>query len=81
MRAWVRALGRRDAWGRALRIGLPVGMLQAASHQGEAWARLAVDGPVVLKSLMSPLLSFALVWAGAAGVIVAGEKEARADGS
>jgi hypothetical protein len=73
--AWVRALACRDAWRRALLVGVPVGLLQAAIHQGNAWARGAVDAPVVLKTLMSPLLSFALVWAGAA--LARGKKEAR----
>jgi len=50
---------------RALLVGTPVGLVQAAIHQGGAWIHGAVDGTVLMKSLMSPLLSFALVWAGA----------------
>lgn len=51
---------------RALLFGTPVGIVQAAIHQGSAWIHGPVDGSVVLKSLMSPLLSFTLVWVGGA---------------
>lgn len=78
--AWLRALGDAATWGRALRVGAPVGLLQAAIHQGDAWLRWAVDGKVLLKTLVSPLLGFALVWAGAAGALVTKAMEARAHG-
>ncbi len=68
--AWLRALSDPATWGRALRVGAPVGLLQAAIHQGDAWVRGALDGKVVLRTLVSPLLGFALVWAGAAGALV-----------
>jgi hypothetical protein len=67
---WIRALNDPATWGRALRVGAPVGLLQAAIHQGDAWMRLAVDARVVLKTVVSPLVGFALVWAGAAGALV-----------
>ncbi|HEX7898104.1 MAG TPA: hypothetical protein VF950_10115 [Planctomycetota bacterium] len=77
---WVRALGDPATWGRALRVGAPVGLLQAAIHQGDAWLRLAVDAKVVLKTVVSPLVGFALVWAGAAGALVTKAMETRAHG-
>ena len=75
---WVRAL--RETWGRALRVGAPVGLLQAAIHQGDAWLRLAIDAKVVIKTVVSPMVGFALVWAGAAGALVTKAMEARAHG-
>ena len=77
---WVRALRDPSAWVRALRVGAPVGLLQAAIHQGDAWLRLAVDATVLLKTLVSPVLGFALVWAGAAGALVSRTGEGRANG-
>ena len=67
---WGRALRDPATWGRALRVGAPVGLLQAAIHQGDAWLRLAVDAAVVTKTVVSPLVGFALVWVGAAGALV-----------
>jgi hypothetical protein len=77
---WVRALADPAAWSRALLVGAPVGLLQAAIHQGDAWMRLAVDAKIILKSAVSPLLSFALVRAGAAGAGVTKAMETRAHG-
>ena len=75
--AWLRALSDPASWGRALRVGAPVGLLQAAIHQGDAWWRGAVDGKVLVKTLVSPLVGFALVWAGAAGALAAKAMETR----
>lgn len=75
--AWIRALRDPATWGRALRVGAPVGLLQAAIHQGDAWLRWAVDGKILLKTAVSPLLGFALVWAGAAGALAAKAMETR----
>lgn len=75
---WIRAMADPATWGRALRVGVPVGLLQAAIHQGDAWLRLAVDARIVLKTAVSPLVGFALVWAGAAGALVTKAMEGRA---
>ena len=77
---WVRALKDPATWARALRVGAPVGLLQAAIHQGDAWLRLAVDAKVVLKTVVSPMVGFALVWAGAAGALVTKAMETRTHG-
>ena len=76
---WSHALRDPSTWGRALRVGAPVGVLQAAIHQGDAWLRLAVDAAVLTKSVMSPLVSFALVWVGAAGAMVGKATETTTD--
>ena len=77
---WARALADPATWGRALRVGAPVGLLQAAIHQGDAWLRLAVDAKVVIKTVGSPMVGFALVWAGAAGALVTKAMETRTHG-
>ena len=77
---WVRALADPATWGRALRVGAPVGLLQAAIHQGDAWLRFAIDAKVVLKTVVSPMVGFALVWAGAAGALVTKAMETRTHG-
>ena len=76
---WIRSLRDPATWGRAFRVGAPVGLLQAAIHQGDAWVRLAVDAAVVVKTIVSPLVGFALVWAGAAGALVSKGWEGRAN--
>lgn len=52
-------------WRRACRLGLTVGLVQVALNQGDHWLRHEVDAVVVLKSLLSPLLSFSIAFASA----------------
>ncbi len=54
-------------WGRTLRIGLPVGLLQVCINQGDAWLAGAVTGAVIFKSLLSPAVSCAIAFVSAAG--------------
>lgn len=72
---WIRSLADPRAWGRGLRIGIPVGLLQAAVHQGEAWLRFAVDAQVLVKTAFSPAIAFLLVWVGAAGALATKAQE------
>jgi hypothetical protein len=67
---WLRALGDGSVWRRALRIGLTVGLLQAAVNQGDFWARGEVTPSVVLKTIVSPLIGFTLVLVAAAATVV-----------
>ena len=53
-------------WSRTLRIGLPVGLLQVAINQGDAWLAGAVTSGVVAKSLLSPAVSCAIAFFAAA---------------
>lgn len=64
--AWRRNAARPEVWKRALVIGLFAGGLQAAVHQGDAWMRLAVSGPVVFKTLLSPVIAVGIALAAAA---------------
>lgn len=63
---WAQALRQRSVWQRAVRLGLSVGFLQAVVNQGDHWMSGAVDGTVVTKSIVSPLIGFTLVLVSAA---------------
>lgn len=63
---WAQAIRQRSVWLRAVRLGLSVGFLQAVVNQGDHWVSGAVDGTVLLKSIVSPLIGFALVLVSAA---------------
>ncbi len=67
---WSRALARRSVWSRALRMGLTVGLLQAAINQGDVWAHGSVTAGVVVKTILSPLVGFTLVLLAAASASV-----------
>jgi hypothetical protein len=63
---WAQAFRQSSVWLRALRLGLSVGFLQAVVNQGDHWMSGAVDGTVLLKSIVSPLIGFTLVLVSAA---------------
>lgn len=63
---WAQAFRQRSVWLRAVRLGLSVGFLQAVVNQGDHWVSDSVDGTVLLKSIVSPLIGFALVLVSAA---------------
>lgn len=67
---WAAAFRDRAVWLRALKLGFSVGCLQAAVNQGDLWLRHAVDGTVVAKTIISPLIGFTLVLISAAGTWV-----------
>ncbi len=54
---------RWGIWGRAATLGLSVGLLQVAINQGDAWLGHQVTRGVIIKSILSPLvtLSVALI--------------------
>ena len=66
------ALRDRLVWRRTLMLGLPVGLVQAALNQGDHWWQHHVDGAVILKTILSPLLSCAIAFVSA--VAAAGPK-------
>jgi len=63
---WGQAFRQRSVWLRAVRLGLSVGFLQAVVNQGDHWVAGAVDGTVLLKTIVSPLIGFTLVLLSAA---------------
>jgi len=67
---WLGALRQGSLWRRALRMGLTVGLLQAAIHQGDVWWRGEVRAATVAKTLLSPIVACTLVWISAAATWV-----------
>jgi hypothetical protein len=52
-------------WARAARLGLVVGLIQVSLNQGDHWLRGEITTAVVVKSILSPLLSFGIAFASA----------------
>jgi hypothetical protein len=52
-------------WARAAKLGLVVGLIQVSLNQGDYWLRGQVTTLIVIKSLLSPLLSFGIAFASA----------------
>jgi hypothetical protein len=57
---WAQAMRQRIVWSRAVIVGLPVGCLQALLNQGDIWWRHQVDSVVLLKTIVSPLVTFSV---------------------
>jgi hypothetical protein len=53
-------------WRYTLLLGLPVGLLQAALNQGDHWWRHEVNGAIIAKSILSPVLSCSIAFTSAA---------------
>ncbi len=64
------ALRQPAVWRRAARLGLVVGLLQAGLNQGDHWLHHEITTGVVLKTVLSPLLSFAIALLSAAATSV-----------
>ena len=47
---------------RAAKLGLVVGVLQTLLNQGDRWVHHEVDAAVVTKTILCPLLSFAVAF-------------------
>ncbi|MFM2294018.1 MAG: hypothetical protein RLZZ350_431 [Verrucomicrobiota bacterium] len=58
---WLLALRQRSVWLRAVKFGLTAGLLQAAVNQGDHWLHRDFPVVVVVKTIVSPLIGFALV--------------------
>jgi hypothetical protein len=61
--AYWRACRDRSVWLRAAKLGFVVGVIQVALNQGDHWLRHEVNALIVIKSILSPLLSFAIAFA------------------
>jgi phosphate/sulfate permease len=64
--AWWLACRQPAVWSRAARLGLVVGVVQVSLNQGDHWLSGHVTTGVVIKSILSPLLSFAIAFISAA---------------
>jgi hypothetical protein len=67
---WIEALGAKAVWLRAARWGVPVGLLQAVINQGDFWLHHAVDSVVLIKTIVSPMVTFSVALLSAAGMYV-----------
>ena len=59
---WMLALRERSVWTRAVKFGLAAGILQALVNQGDHWLRHEAGAGVVLKTILSPLITLTLAW-------------------
>ena len=69
------ACRERSVWIRAAKLGLPVGVAQVALNQGDHWVAGGITTVLVLKTLLSPTLSFLIAFVSAASTRAA-EKSA-----
>lgn len=67
---WVQAFRQASVWRRAAVVGLPIGVLQAVINQGDVWLRHEQTAGTVVKTLVSPLVTFSVALISAAGVWV-----------
>jgi hypothetical protein len=64
--AYRQACRHPAVWTRATRLGLVVGLVQVSLNQGDHWLTGHITTGVVIKSIVSPLLSFGIAFASAA---------------
>jgi hypothetical protein len=69
-RSWICALRQWQVWRRAAMLGLSVGILQAALNQGDYWVTHTVNGTILAKTIISPLLTFGVALASSASTWV-----------
>src|SRR5262249_18012712 len=74
---WLKALQRWSVWQRGLTLGRGVGLVQAIVNQGDHWVRHEMDAAVVVKTILSPLITFSVALVSAAATHV--EKISRED--
>lgn len=67
---WMQAFRQASVWRRAAVVGLPIGVLQAVINQGDVWLRHEQTAGTVIKTLVSPLVTFSVALISAAGVWV-----------
>jgi hypothetical protein len=63
---WWQVLRQVALWRRCLVIGGLVGFLQVAVNQGDVWLGGTVDGVVMLKTIVSPLIAITVAVVSAA---------------
>jgi hypothetical protein len=61
-----RACRHPAVWSRAARLGLVVGFIQVSLNQGDHWLSGHITTGLILKSILSPLLSFGIAFTSAA---------------
>ena len=69
-RFWLVALQQRSVWARSAKLGLSVGILQAIINQGDVWIDQAETTGTVVKTVVSPLVTFSVALVSAAATQV-----------
>lgn len=59
---WKQTLTMRWIWIRSLKIGACVGLLQVMIHQGDVVLQQGISWALVMKSIVSPILAFAVAF-------------------
>jgi hypothetical protein len=67
---WLTALQQRSVWARGLKLGLSVGILQAIINQGDVWIAHAETTGTIVKTVVSPLVTFGVALVSAAATCV-----------
>jgi hypothetical protein len=67
---WVVAFQQRSVWVRGAKLGLSVGVLQAIINQGDVWLDQAETTGTVIKTIVSPLVTFSVALVSAAATYV-----------
>lgn len=73
------ALVSPAVWRRSLALGLTAGVLQVVVNQGDAWVGHRVDGIVVIKTIVSPLIGFGVALFSAAATYVGDRMRSESD--
>jgi hypothetical protein len=63
--AYWQACRQPAVWSRAARLGLVVGLIQVSLNQGDHWLSGHITTGIIIKSILSPLLSFGIAFASA----------------
>jgi hypothetical protein len=72
---WLAAMRQRTVWMRVLKVGLPVGVLQAILNQGDVWYYHQATGLTLFKTLISPLVTSSVALVSAAATWVEKQQE------
>lgn len=67
---WIAALQQGSVWRRSATLGLSVGVVQAVLNQGDYWFQHAVNTTIIIKTIISPLVTFSVALASAASTWV-----------
>ena len=67
---WWIAFRQRSVWARGAKLGLSVGVLQAIINQGDVWLDHSATAGTVAKTIISPLVTFAVALISAAATVV-----------
>ncbi len=67
---WWAAFRERSVWARGAKLGLSVGVLQAIINQGDVWLAHGETAGTIAKTIISPVVTFAVALVSAAATYV-----------